>query len=87
MPTDDRLGKLTETATEEERQKVRVANGDFRTVEGKLPVGSEVVKVRPHISPRTWMGPMYLIILILVIVITNVPLRGLWSLVALSGLW
>jgi hypothetical protein len=86
VPTDDRLSKLTETATEEERQKVRVANSDFRSVEAKLPVGSEVVKVRPHISPRTWMGPMYLIILLLVIVITNVPLRGLWSLVALIGI-
>ena len=32
------------------------------------------------------MGPTYLIILFLVIVITSVPLRGLWSLVVLIGL-
>lgn len=86
IPSDDRLGRLTETATEEERQKVRVANADFKAAEAKLPVGSEVVKVRPHVSARTWMGPMYLIILLLVIVITNVPLRGLWSLVTLIGI-
>lgn len=34
-----------------------------------------------HMSWRAWMGPAYLIVLFLVILITNVPLRGLWSLV------
>ncbi|WP_029631648.1 hypothetical protein [Zavarzinella formosa] len=36
----------------------------------------------PRVSNKSWMGPLYLIILCLVIIITNVPLRGLWSLVA-----
>ncbi len=40
-----------------------------------------VPKIR--VSPRTWMGPLYLVILFLVILITNVPLRGLWSLVTI----
>lgn len=34
---------------------------------------------KPRISQRAWMGPLYCIILLLTIVITNVPLRGLWS--------
>jgi hypothetical protein len=41
------------------------------------PTQKEVFK--PRISQRAWMGPLYCIILLLTIVITNVPLRGLWS--------
>ena len=42
--------------------------------------------IRPHVSGRSWIGPTYMIILFLVIIITSVPLRGLWSLVVLIGL-
>jgi hypothetical protein len=40
----------------------------------------------PRVSPRPWMGPVYLLVLFLVIIITNVPLRGLWSLVAIISI-
>ena len=40
-----------------------------------------VPKIR--VSPQTWMGPLFLIIVFLVIMITSVPLRGLWSLVTI----
>lgn len=83
---EDRISKLTVAATEEEKQRLRAANVDFRNAEAKMPVGSEVVQVKPHVSGRTWMGPTYLILLIIVIFVTNVPLRGLWSLVALIGI-
>ena len=86
VPASDRMGKLIEPASEAEKQKVRVGNPDFKLAETRLGPDSEVMKIRPHVSARTWMGPMYLIILILVIVITSVPLRGLWSLVALIGI-
>lgn len=39
-----------------------------------------------RVSPRTWMGPMFFLILFLVVIITNVPLRGLWSLVTIIGI-
>lgn len=39
-----------------------------------------------RVSPRAWMGPMFFLILFLVIIITNVPLRGLWSLVTIIGI-
>lgn len=39
--------------------------------------GHDVFKAR--VSQRAWMGPLYCIILILTILITNIPLRGLWS--------
>jgi hypothetical protein len=51
-----------------------------------LPPGAEVYRIKPHVSASSWMGPLYLIILFMVIIITNVPLRGLWSLVVLIGL-
>ena len=34
---------------------------------------------RPHISQRPWMGPIFCVVLLITVVITNVPLRGLWS--------
>ena len=40
----------------------------------------------PRVSPRSWMGPMFFLILFLVVMITNVPLRGLWSLVAIISI-
>ena len=39
--------------------------------------------LRVRVSPRTWMGPVFFVILFLVVMITNIPLRGLWSLVAI----
>ncbi len=38
----------------------------------------------PRISHRAWMGASFLIMLLLVIGITNVPLRGLWSVVMIA---
>jgi hypothetical protein len=38
----------------------------------------------PRISHRAWMGASFLIVLLLVIGITNVPLRGLWSVVVIA---
>lgn len=81
MPDDDRLDKLTEKASDSEKQALLQNNEYFRNRNAP-----EAFKIRPHVSGRTWMGPMYLIILLLVIIITNVPLRGLWSLVALIGI-
>jgi hypothetical protein len=77
----DHMEKLTAKATPQERQ-------DLKRVNAALPDegAGEAYKVRPRVSPRSWMGPTYLIILFMVIVITSVPLRGLWSLVVLIGL-
>jgi hypothetical protein len=37
----------------------------------------------PRVSERAWMGPLYCVILLLTILITNIPLRGLWSFLVL----
>jgi hypothetical protein len=76
---NDLMAKITVPATDKDRQNLEKAGT-------KLPVGSEAYEIRPHVSARSWIGPTYLIILFLVIIITSVPLRGLWSLVVLIGL-
>jgi len=38
---------------------------------------------RPRMSEKSWMGPLYCCILLLTILITNIPLRGLWSFLVL----
>ncbi|QEL13597.1 hypothetical protein [Limnoglobus roseus] len=38
-----------------------------------------------HVSQRAWMGSLYVIILVMTISITNVPLRGLWSFLAIMA--
>ncbi len=40
-------------------------------------------RVPPRLSHRYWMGATFCVILLIVIVITNVPLRGLWSIIAI----
>jgi hypothetical protein len=42
-----------------------------------------VLVPRIRVSPRTWVGPFYLTIIFLVILITSIPLRGLWSLIVI----
>jgi hypothetical protein len=79
VPDQDRMEQLLHEASPEERQAVAQRNPT-------LPAADKAYKIRPRVSPRSWMGPAYLIILFLVIVITSVPLRGLWSLVVLIGL-
>ncbi|HKA07836.1 MAG TPA: hypothetical protein VKD71_11305 [Gemmataceae bacterium] len=78
-PEPDRMERLLKPATPEEKQSLAQRNERF-------PANGDAYKIRPHVSPRSWMGPAYLIVLFLVIVITSVPLRGLWSLVVLIGL-
>ena len=57
-----------------------------RDFEGDGKPDSLVIAPRPRVSQRAWMGPSYLLILLLVITITNIPLRGLWSLVVIISI-
>ncbi|MFL5242037.1 MAG: hypothetical protein ACJ8FY_08010 [Gemmataceae bacterium] len=75
----------------------------FRDKDEDKPAGkgapAVVEKPRLHVAQRSSYGVLFATVLLLVIVITNVPLRGLWSFViiifvvmlsiifALSGLW
>ena len=39
-----------------------------------------------RISANSWLGSLFVVVLLLVIIITNVPLRGLWSFLVLMGI-
>ncbi len=63
------------------------------------PVGKELREPRLHMSESKNPGVLFCVVLLLVIVITNIPLRGLWSVIviilivllsvilALMGVW
>jgi hypothetical protein len=51
-----------------------------------VQAGAVVETLKPRVSHRSWMGPTFLFITLLVVLITNVPLRGLWSLVVIITL-
>ena len=38
---------------------------------------------KTRVSQKAWLGPVFCVILLLTVVITNVPLRGLWSFLVL----
>ncbi len=38
---------------------------------------------RARISQKAWLGPMFCVVLLITVLITNVPLRGVWSFVVL----
>lgn len=38
---------------------------------------------RPRVSHQPWMGPIFCVVLLLTVIVTNVPLRGLWSFLVL----
>jgi hypothetical protein len=41
---------------------------------------------KPRVTSNAAVGPLFFVILVLVIFITNVPLRGLWSLIVVFGI-
>ena len=54
------------------------------TERSKAPNNLEPFKAR--ISANSWLGSLFVIVLLLVVIITNVPLRGLWSFLVLMGI-
>jgi hypothetical protein len=38
---------------------------------------------RTRVSHQPWMGPIFCVVLLLTVIVTNVPLRGLWSFLVL----
>jgi hypothetical protein len=83
----------------EEHEGVIFLDKDDEKIAAKEKGPTVVEKPRLHVAQRSSYGVLFATVLLLVIVITNVPLRGLWSFViiifvvmlsiifALSGLW
>lgn len=49
--------------------------------QSKTPQNTRIFPTR--VSGKAWMGPLFCVVLLLTVVITNVPLRGLWSFLVL----
>lgn len=60
-----------------------------KTLDDAAVRSNPVNKLEPfkaRISANSWLGSLFVIVLLLVIIITNVPLRGLWSFLVLMGI-
>ncbi len=84
--------KLTELSKDSEVTTYRLAiRSGTETISIRQAVDAtqnpgEGPPFRPRVSERAWMGPVFCVVLLLVIVITNVPMRGLWSFLVLLSL-
>jgi hypothetical protein len=52
-------------------------------VKETLEAGETRAPFPTRVSQKAWMGPIFCVVLLLTVVITNVPLRGLWSFLVL----
>ena len=80
------MAKITREAEPQRRQDLAKQNPAFAHATEAGGAQLKAYEIRPHVSSRSWIGPAFVMILFLVIVITSVPLRGLWSLVVVIGL-
>lgn len=87
VPPDSRV--TVNTAKSDEKTTVydlAVTNPSTESLKGaaaatSTPGSGDTLPTR--VSPRPWMGPLFCVVLLLTVVITNVPLRGVWSFVVL----
>ncbi len=64
--------------------RLGVANPTSRSLERAELRSAESQQPFPtRISEKVWLGPVFCVVLLLTVVITNVPLRGVWSFVVL----
>jgi hypothetical protein len=102
VPSKTTFGASASGSLEVDRQ-VPPAEGNRLAVEKQdvlvAPKNAKLVPPRLHTHPSKDLGVLYCALLLLVITITNIPLRGLWSVIiivfivfltiifALMGLW
>jgi hypothetical protein len=82
VPAGSKLTELQSTDDKVKDYKLSVPSPTTKNLNDAMnatgdPTQKEAFKAR--VSQKAWMGPLYCTILLLTIVITNVPLRGLWS--------
>ncbi|MBX9624974.1 MAG: hypothetical protein K2X82_14300 [Gemmataceae bacterium] len=89
IPADAELRYDTTAAPKDSTQYVLTVPGDAKHQTKSLDRAIEATgkkeqpTFRTRVSEKAWMGPLFCVVLILTIVITNVPLRGLWSFLVL----
>jgi hypothetical protein len=78
-PTKDEKTAVYEIAMEKGRETKSITDAVERS---KAP-GEARIAFPTRVSTKAWMGPVFCVVLLLTVVITNVPLRGLWSFLVL----
>jgi hypothetical protein len=64
------------------RYELTIAKPSTKSLDNAVSATSDPTHPPPfrtRLSERAWMGPVYCVVLLLTILITNVPMRGLWS--------
>ena len=95
---NDRLAVIPANATVSEKWKeegtthydvaVPSAGGPTKSLANAVEASKKAGEARPdafptRVSQKVWMGPVFCVVLLMTVVITNVPLRGLWSFLVL----
>jgi hypothetical protein len=100
VPGDSRIVEIEKIAeadgTSKYKLNIRVGKGDeFVSEKNRLLADAELVEkkedkaewmIKPRVTSNAAVGPLFFVILSLVIFITNVPLRGLWSLIVIFAI-
>ncbi len=56
-----------------------------RSLEDAVRVsGTSEPTFRPRVSQQSWLGALFMVVLLVTIFVTNVPLRGLWTFLSLA---
>lgn len=87
LATVPRDTKVTREAGDDTRNyyKVSVKKGEETEIleEAANRTGGDAAPFPVRVSHQPWMGPIFCVILLLTVIVTNVPLRGLWSFLVL----
>lgn len=86
MVTTRDTSNQTTTDTLKNRDVIVLPEGLRMPSEDEANAGSKPEELRLHIAGKPGYGVVFTFVLVLVIVITNVPLRGMWSVVMIVTL-
>jgi hypothetical protein len=78
---DDGTVNVRQTATETSYELTYKTRKKYQADAETATVNAETTSkvFRARVSDKAWMGSIFVLILVLTMVITNVPMRGLWS--------
>jgi hypothetical protein len=90
IPGDSRIHEISSEqqadGTVKRTVEIKVGPNNGRLMADAQEEGQGTWGVKPRVTTNAAIGPLFLIIITLVVIITNVPLRGLWSLIVVFGL-
>jgi len=83
-PYSEKVPEVNKIHPANDKYHVLVIKETEQSVEAREKAKDKVADPRLHISRKKSLGVIFCIVLLLVVVITNVPLRGLWSVIVIG---